>query len=120
MTATKTGSADTGKADCLVINVDNLDFFNNKEHSGKVLRNGTGRTAWSFLNHGHRTIPRILSQQEDVKIPLDEVALVLKVMGKMFALTGLDSERFTVNLKCDPDYALKLRSNTKKLYPAGT
>ena len=35
------------------------------------------------------------------EFPFDEVTLVMKVMGKMFALTGLDSERFTVNLKCD-------------------
>ena len=41
--------------------------------------------------------------------PFDEVTLVFKVMGKMFALTGLDSEEFTVNLKCDPDLAIELR-----------
>jgi predicted DNA-binding protein (MmcQ/YjbR family) len=41
--------------------------------------------------------------------PFDEVTLVFKVMGKMFALTGLDSADFTVNLKCDPERALELR-----------
>jgi len=41
--------------------------------------------------------------------PFDEVTLVFKVMGRMFALTGLDSEVFTVNLKCSPDWALELR-----------
>jgi len=41
--------------------------------------------------------------------PFDEVTLVFKVMGKMFALTGLDSEEFTVNLKCDPDQSIELR-----------
>ncbi len=41
--------------------------------------------------------------------PFDEVTLVFKVLNKMFALTGLDSEKFTVNLKCDPDWALELR-----------
>lgn len=41
--------------------------------------------------------------------PFDEVTLVFKVMGKMFALTGLDAEEFKVNLKCDPDYAIELR-----------
>ena len=41
--------------------------------------------------------------------PFDQVTLVFKVMGKMFALTGLDNEEFTVNLKCDPDWAMELR-----------
>lgn len=41
--------------------------------------------------------------------PFDETTLVFKVMGKMFALTGLDNEEFEVNLKCDPEYAIELR-----------
>ena len=41
--------------------------------------------------------------------PFDEVTLVFKVMGKVFALTGLDNDPFEVNLKCDPDYAIELR-----------
>jgi predicted DNA-binding protein (MmcQ/YjbR family) len=41
--------------------------------------------------------------------PFGGDTLVLKVMNKMFALTGLDAEIFTVNLKCDPDYAIELR-----------
>ena len=41
--------------------------------------------------------------------PFDEVTLVMKVMGKMFALTGLDREEFSLNLKCDPDWAIELR-----------
>ena len=45
--------------------------------------------------------------------PFGEDTLVFKVMGKMFALTGLDSPVFTVNLKCDPDKAIELR----ELYP---
>jgi predicted DNA-binding protein (MmcQ/YjbR family) len=51
------------------------------------------------------------------EFPFDEVTLVLKVMGKMFALTGLDNERFTVNLKCDPDYALELREQYEEIIP---
>ncbi|SRR5690606_29476448 len=43
--------------------------------------------------------------------PFDEVTLVFKVMGKIFAITGLDAERFEVNLKCDPEYAIELREN---------
>jgi predicted DNA-binding protein (MmcQ/YjbR family) len=41
--------------------------------------------------------------------PFGGDTLVLKVMNKMFALTGIDSEVFSVNLKCDPDYAIELR-----------
>ncbi|CAL9446048.1 MmcQ/YjbR family DNA-binding protein [Streptomyces sp. enrichment culture] len=34
---------------------------------------------------------------------------VFKVLGKMFALTRLDGDPLTVNLKCDPDDAVRLR-----------
>ncbi len=40
--------------------------------------------------------------------PFDEVSLVLKVMGKMFALLSLDNPH-KIALKCDPEYALELR-----------
>jgi len=43
--------------------------------------------------------------------PFDEVTLVFKVMGKMFALTGLDNEDPSVNLKCNPEYAVELRED---------
>lgn len=49
--------------------------------------------------------------------PFDEVTLVFKVMGKMFALTGLAKEGFTVNLKCDPEYALELRELHEEVQP---
>jgi len=45
--------------------------------------------------------------------PFDEVTLVFKVCGKMFALTDLE-DALTVNLKCDPEKALDLREH----YPA--
>lgn len=41
--------------------------------------------------------------------PFDEVTLCLRVGGKIFAMTGLNNERFAVGLKCEPDYALELR-----------
>ena len=41
--------------------------------------------------------------------PFDDVTLVFKVMGKMFALTGLDEIEFKANLECAPDRALELR-----------
>lgn len=43
------------------------------------------------------------------EFPFDETTLVFKVMGKMFALTGLESTDHTINLKCDPEYAIELR-----------
>lgn len=45
--------------------------------------------------------------------PFGEETLVFKVMGKMFALTGLDEIAFSANLKCDPDWAVELR----EMYP---
>jgi len=41
--------------------------------------------------------------------PFDEVTLVFKVMGKMFALCGLDHVPLRINLKCDPEWAIDLR-----------
>lgn len=41
--------------------------------------------------------------------PFGPDALVYKVMGKMFALTSLNSEVFSFSVKCDPDKALELR-----------
>jgi len=49
--------------------------------------------------------------------PFDEVTLVFKVMGKMFALTGLERDEFTVNLKCDPEYAIELREEYGDVQP---
>lgn len=47
--------------------------------------------------------------------PFDEVTLVFKVMGKMFAVTGLDSEEFKVNLKCDPERSVELREEYEEI-----
>ena len=41
--------------------------------------------------------------------PFDEKTLVFKVMGKMFALTGLEHHPTRVNLKCDPERSVELR-----------
>jgi predicted DNA-binding protein (MmcQ/YjbR family) len=49
--------------------------------------------------------------------PFDEHTLCLRVMGKIFAITGLNSEHFTVNLKCDPDYAIELREEYPEVQP---
>ena len=49
--------------------------------------------------------------------PFDKSTLVFKVMGKMFALTGLEKTPFSVNLKCDPDRALELREYHSEVTP---
>lgn len=41
--------------------------------------------------------------------PFDDVTLVYKVGGKMFAFAGTDDYAKGINLKCDPDYAVELR-----------
>jgi len=46
--------------------------------------------------------------------PFDEVTLVFKVAGKIFALLPLDETALTINLKCLPEKALALREE----YPA--
>ncbi len=43
------------------------------------------------------------------EFPFDEVTLVFKVMGKMFALVPLERIPSQVNLKCDPERAIQLR-----------
>ncbi|MCH2022945.1 MAG: MmcQ/YjbR family DNA-binding protein [Saprospiraceae bacterium] len=50
-------------------------------------------------------------------LPFDEHTLVFKVMGKMFALTSLNSETFRVNLKCDPDKSIELREAYMQIIP---
>ncbi|MEU2287530.1 MmcQ/YjbR family DNA-binding protein [Streptomyces sp. NPDC013178] len=44
---------------------------------------------------------------------------VFKVGGKLFALTTLDARLLTVNLKCDPDDAVRLRSDHPGLIVPG-
>lgn len=45
------------------------------------------------------------------ELPFDHQTLVYKVMGKIFALTTLDQEIFSFNLKCDPEKAIQLRES---------
>ena len=41
--------------------------------------------------------------------PFDETTLVFKVLGKMFALIGLEKMPLQINLKCDPERSVSLR-----------
>ncbi|MDO6811860.1 MmcQ/YjbR family DNA-binding protein [Tenacibaculum soleae] len=52
--------------------------------------------------------------------PFDDVTLVFKVMGKMFALVGLDSwekGETKINLKCNPERSLELREQYESINP---
>lgn len=49
------------------------------------------------------------------ELPFDDVTLVYKVMGKIFAIAGMDAS--FINLKCDPDYALELRAQYEEVTP---
>ncbi|MFI5172409.1 MAG: MmcQ/YjbR family DNA-binding protein [Chitinophagales bacterium] len=48
------------------------------------------------------------------EFPFGPETLVFKVAGKMFALTGLDSDEFSINLKCNAEQMVDWRSK----YPA--
>jgi len=48
--------------------------------------------------------------------PFGPDTLVMKVMGKMFALTGLDVYEF-INLKCEPEKAAELREEWEGIRP---
>lgn len=52
--------------------------------------------------------------------PFDKVTLVFKVMGKMFALVGLErweNGSKSINLKCNPDWAVELRETYESIAP---
>jgi len=52
-----------------------------------------------------------------MEFPFGPDTLVFKVDTKIFALTGIDSLEFKVNLKCDPEYAEELRSEFEEIQP---
>jgi len=54
--------------------------------------------------------------------PFNEDTLVFKVMGKMFALVGLEKWEMgnpSINLKCDPEKAIELREKYPEEIYAG-
>lgn len=51
------------------------------------------------------------------EFPFGPEISVFKVLGKMFALTSLDGRPLTVNLKCDPDDAVRLREEYEAVAP---
>lgn len=49
--------------------------------------------------------------------PFDNDTLVFKVLDKAFALCGITSDPLSINLKCDPEYAIELREKYPNVYP---
>lgn len=49
--------------------------------------------------------------------PFNETTLVLKVMGKMYALTNIHEIPMRINLKCDPNRSIELRENHPEIIP---
>jgi len=50
-------------------------------------------------------------------LPFGPTTLVYKVNGKIFLITGLDEERLSFNVKCDPELAIELREKFTCVLP---
>ena len=50
------------------------------------------------------------------EFPFDDETLVLKVIGKMFALAGIN-DFSSINIKCDPEKAVELREQYASVQP---
>lgn len=50
-------------------------------------------------------------------IPFGPDTLVLKVMGKVFLIVGLESKPLEFNVKCDPEKAIELREQYSCVKP---
>ena len=62
----------------------------------------------------------LIKKQTTEEFPFDESTLVYKVLGKIFALCPLEAweqGKPSITLKCDPDYALKLRNEFDSIQP---
>ncbi|WP_328298563.1 MmcQ/YjbR family DNA-binding protein [Streptomyces sp. NBC_00435] len=51
------------------------------------------------------------------EFPFTPETSVFKVLGKVFALTALDGEPLKVNLKCEPELAVRLRAEHEAIVP---
>ncbi|MFJ6781115.1 MmcQ/YjbR family DNA-binding protein [Streptomyces yangpuensis] len=51
------------------------------------------------------------------EFPFTPETSVFKVKGKMFALSTLDAEPLKVNLKCEPELAVRLREEHEAIAP---
>ncbi|MFJ6940943.1 MmcQ/YjbR family DNA-binding protein [Streptomyces sp. NPDC101132] len=51
------------------------------------------------------------------EFPFNPETSVFKVLGKVFALSALDASPLKVNLKCEPEQALRLRAEHEAIVP---
>lgn len=51
------------------------------------------------------------------EFPFTPETSVFKVLGKVFALTALDAEPLKINLKCEPEAAVRLRAEHEAIVP---
>ncbi|OKK19482.1 MmcQ-like protein [Streptomyces sp. CB00455] len=51
------------------------------------------------------------------EFPFTPQTSVFKVLGKVFALSALDAEPLKVNLKCEPELAVRLRAEHAAIAP---
>ena len=58
----------------------------------------------------------LAKQATTESLPFDDNTLVFKVHGKMFTLSGIESFA-SINLKCDPEYAIELREEYEGIQP---
>jgi predicted DNA-binding protein (MmcQ/YjbR family) len=49
-------------------------------------------------------------------LPFDDTVLVFKVLNKIFLLTNIETFE-SINLKCDPEYAIELREQYDAIIP---
>ena len=50
-------------------------------------------------------------------MPFDDLTLVFKVGGKMFALVSMNESPCSINLKCDPERSVILREKYESITP---
>lgn len=58
----------------------------------------------------------LLKKGTSEDFPFDQVTLVFKVLGKIYALTNLEGD-LSINLKCDPEKAISLREQYPSITP---
>ena len=50
-------------------------------------------------------------------LPFGDDVLVFKVIGKMFLLSGIESQPIEINVKCNPEKAIELREKYTSVLP---
>gem|GEM_PF-22613 len=80
----------------------------NPTPAGQVRLNGPNRIHKLTFDELRKYLENRKGATEE--FPFGPRVMVFKVMGKMFALIGLDEDPLRINLKCDPELALHLRN----------